>query len=544
MNAVPVLAKIRDHGRYCASVARFLRTRVSADAARQRILDQLARRESAFLDVLERGIYANPRSPYHRLLNHAGITLDRVSHMVAEAGLEPTLSRLYDDGIFLTVEEARGRTPVRRGGFEFTVRDADLDNPLLESYYEGISSGSRTPGRRVFIEFGRLEYEACLMSQLFAAHGLTDRPLAVWRPTPPDTTAINNLFRYTRIGAPLERWFSQASASPTELGRGPALMLYSTLFTGRLVGRSLPFPRFVPRRQAIDVARWLAHVKAQGTPGCVDTSASGATRVCLSALERGLDIRGSAFVVGGEPYTSAKAAAVERAGARAVGRYSLSEVGAAGFACANPLTIDDMHVAVDKVAVIQRNKVVSASGESVSALVFSTLLATSPTVMLNTESGDYGELADRECGCPLGSLGFKTHLTSLRSYEKLTSEGVSFMRHELYALLEEVLPARFGGHPTDYQLVEEEIGGLPKASLIVSPDVGAIDERALTATVLETLDKYFAGGPAMANEWRRGETLRVLRREPFASGSRKILPLVVLRGSAKADQTGRQGDDR
>jgi hypothetical protein len=150
--------------------------------------------------------------------------------------------------------------------------------------------------------------------------------------------------------------------------------------------------------------------------------------------------------------------------------------------------------------------------------------------MLNTESGDYGELDQRECGCHLERLGLRTHLTGLGSYEKLTSEGVSFMRNELYALIEEVLPARYGGHGTDYQLVEEEEQGLTRVSIIVSPYIGEVDEQALIATVLQTLGRYFEGGDRMANEWRRGETLRVVRREPFASGSRKILPLYVMPG--------------
>jgi hypothetical protein len=524
-----MLRKLQDHTRYLTGLARFLKDGISSSDARRRILEQLARRQHAFLDILERGIYTNPRNPFRRLLDHAGITLGDIAGMASELGLEPALSRLYDAGIYLTTEEARGRSPVRRDGLEFTVGDQDLDNPLLESYYEGISSGSRSAGRRVFIDFGRIEYESCLMSQLLDAHGLTDRAFAIWRPTPPDTTAFTNLFRYSKIGCRTERWFSQASVNPVALGRGSALVLYGTLVTTGLIGRPLPRPRFVPRRQAVDVARWLAQKRVDGTPGCVDTSASGATRVCLDASAHGLDISGSTFIVGGEPYTAAKAAVVERAGARAIPRYSLSEMGAAGFGCATPRTIDDMHVAIDKVAVIQRDKVVDASGGRVRALVFTTLLPTAPTLMLNTESGDYADLEERECGCLLGRLGLTTHLTNLRSYEKLTSEGVSFMRHELYALLEEVLPARFGGHATDYQLLEEEVGDLPKVSIVVSPDVGEIDERALTATVLQALDKYFAGGPAMADEWRRGETLRVLRREPFASGSRKVLPLFVLR---------------
>jgi hypothetical protein len=39
-----------------------------------------------------------------------------------------------------------------------------------------------------------------------------------------------------------------------------------------------------------------------------------------------------------------------------------------------------------------------------------------------------------------------------------------------------VLPARFGGNPTDYQFVERERHGLPKVSLVVSPHIGSLDQ--------------------------------------------------------------------
>lgn len=527
-------SRLRNQSRYMVGLGHFLRDTVSPEQARRGIQEQLARRDTTFLDVLERGVYAHASSPYRKLLGHAGIRLGDVAQLVGDVGLDGALSRLYDAGVYLTLEEVRSRMPVRRGSLEFWIGETDLDNPLLGSHFEGVSSGSRSAGRPVFIDFGRLEHESFHVSQMLEAHDLAGRPLALWRPTPPDSTGLNNLFRYTKIGGRLERWFSQSPPGPLAQGLRPTVLLYSTLLTAWLVGRPLQYPSFVPRSQAVAVARWLAEKRAQGTPGCVDTSASGATRICLDALEHGLDIADSTFVVAGEPYTAAKASVILRAGARGLDRYSLTEVGSVGFACANPLAIDDMHFAVDKVAVIQRDKVVGAADEQVAALIYTTLLPTASRLMLNTESGDYGELVDRECGCLLERLGLKTHLMGVGSYEKLTSEGVSFMRHELYELIEAVLPARFGGHATDYQLVEEEEAGLPRVSILVSPEVGGVDERALIATVLDALGKHPVGGPRMANDWRHGQTLRVMRREPFASGSRKILPLHVVR-AAKSD---------
>jgi hypothetical protein len=124
-------------------------------------------------------------------------------------------------------------------------------------------------------------------------------------------------------------------------------------------------------------------------------------------------------------------------------------------------------------------------------------------------------------------MGLGTHLMDVRSWEKLTSEGVTFMGSGLYHLLEEALPARFGGGPGDYQLVEEEEQSLPRVSIVVAPRVGALDDGAVVEAVLRALAAYPQGGALMASQWRQGGTLRVIRREPHVTSSSKILPLHV-----------------
>ena len=64
---------------------------------------------------------------------------------------------------------------------------------------------------------------------------------------------------------------------------------------------------------------------------------------------------------------------------------------------------------------------------------------------------------------------------------------MSYLGGELIALLEEALPARFGGSPSDYQLVEDEVGGLARVELLVSPRVGEVNEPELVAYVLDAL---------------------------------------------------------
>ncbi len=149
--------------------------------------------------------------------------------------------------------------------------------------------------------------------------------------------------------------------------------------------------------------------------------------------------------------------------------------------------------------------------------------------MLNVEVGDYGVLSERACNCPWHALGYPLHLHTIRSYEKLTSEGMHFMGVELVNLVEEVLPARFGGHPTDYQFVEEEENGLTKVSIVVSPRVGAVNESQLVEAVLASLGSRAGGNQMMAQYWQDGKTLRVVRREPYATSASKIQTLHVIK---------------
>lgn len=73
------------------------------------------------------------------------------------------------------------------------------------------------------------------------------------------------------------------------------------------------------------------------------------------------------------------------------------------------------------------------------------------------------------------------------------------------------------------------MGGLTKVSVVVSPRVGAVDDADIVATVLGALRSGPAYKGMMSEIWRGGDTLRVIRREPYATPSSKVLSLHVLR---------------
>ena len=138
-------------------------------------------------------------------------------------------------------------------------------------------------------------------------------------------------------------------------------------------------------------------------------------------------------------------------------------------------------------------------------------------VMLNVETGDYGQLERRACGCPLGSAGLDLHLHTIRSYEKLTSAGMHFMGADLIDLIETALPGRFGGGPTDYQFVEQEEQGETRVKLVVNPTVGLLAEAEVASYVLRELERRTKAGRLMTDIWRGHGTLQVERRPPYVT---------------------------
>ena len=529
-------SELATFARFTRTLPGYLRNRMSAEQARKQLADALAGREENFLRVLERGVFGNPASPYLPLFRLAGAELGDVQSLVRADGLEAALGRLYDAGMYVTLDEVKGRRAIERRGLSLPITGAAFDNPLMTRHYQAMSSGSRGPRTRVNIDLALLEHEAAYVQQYLDGFDLWKRPYAVWRPVPPVVTAVKWILRLEKLGKSLDQWFSQTKV---ELGGGHwkfAIFTRTTVAQGRALGRRFPSPQHVPTNAPEPVAEWLAKMSRRGTPAVLDTMVSSAVRVCSYAREQGFDISGTLFRLGGEPLTTAKAQLIRDVGCRSICFYSITEMSFVGAPCASANALDDVHLLTDKVAALLRPKQVGTS--SVDALIYTTLLPSSPKLLINVESGDYATVSTRSCSCPMGRLGFTTHLHDIRSYEKLTSEGVTFLGTELLRLVEEVLPAAFGGAPTDYQLVESEENGISRILIVASPALGSLDESAIVQRVLDTLSSY-PGGSVMTQHWRQGDTLKVVRREPYQTASAKILPLHLQRLTVPPDSTER-----
>ena len=91
-------------------------------------------------------------------------------------------------------------------------------------------------------------------------------------------------------------------------------------------------------------------------------------------------------------------------------------------------------------------------------------------------------------------------------------------------MLEEILPGRFGGRATDYQVIERpEVDGRSGIRLRVHPDRGPIDEAALVDTFLRAMGAGGGGERLMTMALERGGVVRVERAPPARTASGKIL---------------------
>lgn len=501
--------------RYGFGLPRFFLKPLSLQECYDRVRRQVESREENFLRLLRRAVYSNPRSPYYKLLQYAGCEYGDVERMVRQEGLEKTLRKLSDSGVYITIDEYKRKQPVERGQLSFEVQPEDFDSPHVAPSFETISGGTRGRRTRTKWDLDFLTDVSAEYGVQFDALGLHGTPYVLWMPYP------RHVFCSAKAGIPLVKWFLPLSSNKNRLGSSYAILM------GRLLGYPLPWPKRISADETRKVVEWLVRQKATTSAIALLTTPSSAVRVSLAAREDRLDISGTHFITNGEPLTPAREQEIKAAGCVVAAMYSTTETGCFASGCTNS-TGDDMHLLKGHVALIGQPRPVRTTGLTLNAFRITSLLPTAPKILINMEIGDYGTLQTRVCGCKFDELGLTDHLSDIRSYEKLTSEGMTFFAADVARVVEEVLPARFGGSPLDYQAVEEEgKDGLSRLNLIVSPKVGKINREMLVRTLLEELQKNGGSSRMMARVWKEAGTVQVRREEPHSTKGGKVFSFQV-----------------
>ena len=490
------------------------------------ICDDLVRarmrtRELRLIALLDRVVFSNPRSPYFKLMNMAGAQAEDVRGLIASEGVEAALAVLGRQGIRVSWEEFKGRTPVVRGSARLDVDPSDFDNPVTKPFLVGTSGGTSGGAVRVATDLEYITECAPNWGVWLEALGLRSRPLVFWAPT--HTGLANRYLLCAKLGLPYRKWFAMADM------RTPFDRLRSRV-VHRICQAALGLPRAVTADlgQSAVVMSYLADLAEAGEPPMINTSPSAAVKISTEAVVAGRSLDGVAFLLGAEPVTPDRREAMEAAGALCVPTYGTSESGWIGAHFTGDTEHDEVRVFRDAYAVLP-------SVERPEALEFTSLITAAHKILLNVELGDSAVITEGAGGEPAERWGYDLTLHTIRTFRKITSFGVTFAVADLYPILEKQLPQRFGGTVGDYQLEEcQDTKGTAEILLRISPELGPVDDKLvideLLSAISATQDHY---GP-MADMLRDADALVVRRERPRLTAAGKVFPVLPAAGSSNS----------
>jgi hypothetical protein len=482
---------------------------------------QLANRESAFLETLRRVVFDNPGNPYRQMFDLARCSHEDFASLVKRDGLEAALQRVRAAGVYLSYDEFKGHSPLVREGREIPASAGSFRNPLANGTMQHVTSGSRGKPIHSYRSAEFLVDQEALHEIVAREFELERRAQVVLRPTLPSVLGLQYCAFIARKGHRLEGWYSSGQGGLYTPATAALVML------ARLSGCRIPFPTVLPDNDFSAAAEHVARLCEDGVPCLVSGPASPAVRLAASALDRGLDIRGTIFLVSGESLTDAKRAVIEQAGGEPFARYGISEMGFIGHGCRQMTQGGCVHLYSNALAAITHRRPAPLTDIEVDSLLYTTLLPTAPLVLINFEVNDSGFVERANCDCEFSRIGFDWRIRDIFSFGKMTGHGMTLMGTELVRLLEHVLPARLGGRPGDFQLIEHEGSAQTTLELRVSPRVRGSSADKIRECFLEEIRVVY-GGALAGRVWRHAEAVRVVLAEPVTTDSGKVNPLHLL----------------
>jgi hypothetical protein len=508
--------------RFLAALPSYLRSPMTVPAAADILRTRLRSREDDFLALAKRAVYGVPANPYRRLLELAGCEYGDLEALVRADGLDEALLELYRRGVYLTVEEFKGRRDAVRGSAAVSVEPSLLRNPSTAVHIVSQTSGSRGASSLVPLDLRHVRERTVGLALAFDARGGSDWSYALWGSL--GGASIVNVLQFAGIGHPPAGWFSQVDPKGGSVELRARVAIRALRTAGAVARVPLPRPKYIGSDDPRPLVAWLRSEVAAGRTPHLYTYTSPAIRLTMAAQEAGVDLEGVQMMITGEPITSTRDAILRESGAAIATNYGSNETGGViGYGCLAPDEPDEVHLFHDVHAVIE-----PPGDESWFGLGITSLRAMTPLVLINLSLGDTAAITSRDCGCPLHALGWTTHLHTIRSFEKLNAEGCTLLGVDIIGLLEETLPGRFGGVPTDYQLVDDEDpSGRARLRLLVDPSLGPLDESMVRETFLTALGE----GVTKSTEQvlRDAHTVTVERRTPIRTGPGKVLHLYVER---------------
>lgn len=511
---------------FIVHLRRFLRESSDLKKSRQSIQQRVEQREDNFLSVLKRAIYDNYNSPYRRIIQSARISFQDIQYSVSRSGIEETLRFLKKKGVYLTLDEIKGRKRTIRSGLDIRFKESDFNNPCISPAFYIQSGGTMNggTGTRTNISFAFLAQRAQHRHTMFDLFSLFEGPVFLWYPTL-GGVEMAILLECAKIGKPAAKFFYMVE----DIAKNPtftAKMAFHYLrYIGKTIGVSFPAPENISINEPSEIVKHIQSIMQKSVTLCIRTFVSSAVRIASIAKKNNISLNGVKFWVSGEPLTRGKAQEISDSGAECICQYSFGETGGTvAIGCGDPLFPDDVHLFSDLFAVIQHTIQSDYSERNFEGFLFTTLSLQAPKILLNVENGDYGIVEQRKCTCMLGNLGLTTHIHSIRSFEKFNGEGITIFGCDFIHLIDNVLVPHYGGNSTDYQFIEEHDKNVSSTSLAISPEIGVVDEN----EVLHRIYKELAISQAyktQLNLWCQSGTLKIKRIRPLRNRRGKIFPV-------------------
>ncbi|MBN1568242.1 MAG: hypothetical protein JXA73_10380 [Acidobacteria bacterium] len=512
--------------RFGLSLPGKLRVSYQSEQAVNDLRRDFAGRAQNFLELCDSEVFSRPAGVYAKLFNRAEVSRERLHSMVGRHGVEDALMELASKGVFLNIDEFKGRKPLVRSGLRMMMDASDLDRVNGPSI-PFLSSGSSGKSLETPIDIPGLRLLASCIPAVLRFLESEHLPVVLYYPMP-SGSGFMHLIAFSLIGKVPSAWFAQWMKSPW--WRSASGMKLAALIKGcRFHGISLPTPRLADIKHPTAMAEWLIKHCPEGA--VVPSFTGSAIHLVHAAKRAGIRLPPIVFLLGGEPITDRKRRTIEEEGHRVFPWYSSVETGRLAMGCLSPRRPDDMHLLEDRIACIVRPRTVDAGGEERPALLYTSLHPNSYKFLLNVETGDEAAIDTEPCGCPWEALGFRRRLFNVRSFEKLTLEGISIVADFLSEMVEEEIPSHCGGTPADYQFTEEEgPDGVTRLVLSAGPAV-PLDSDRIKEIVQDLFDKKFQVAGAMV---LHAASIIVRREVPTLTRSGKMLAVrSTMRGKSK-----------
>jgi len=481
------------------------------------------RRLDNFL-ALAATVLAMPEHPYAQMFKLAGCSYADLEASVRRKGLETTLEKLLWEGVYLTHDEFRGKTEIVRSGRHIPATSSMWKNPGSRGGY--VSSSSGTSGRSVTTDLSiatvRLtESVLIIFAREFKMQFGARLSVA---PVLPGHGLFGAIYA-GRLISGFDRWY--ATGGTTWKNLHYRVITHVLVGEARLLGLPVPYPTYLQQNDFLPAAEYIRKRLDAGESVGMSGFVSAVARVAAAAVSNGLDLTGCSALTSGEALTDAKRRVIQSSGMIVYPSYGTTDFGSIGMPCAQMTEGNCTHVMKHAIALVSRQQETAWADTAVNSLYATSLLAESPRIFINAEIGDTGVIESATCDCLFSKLGFDLQVRDIAAISKVTAQGVTIEVAELVPLLEEALPARFGGHPGDYQLCETEAGSQTELVLRISPGVSVATADEILRHFLGEVKRVYGGSLSVVS-WLHSAGIRAEVAPPIITATGKFRAVRLL----------------